>query len=261
MPDTANGNTPTKGVKARLLARGFDVLFCLGEHPEGAKLVELSTKSGLSRATVLRILRTLIDLDVVSFDARDKLYRFGPAFYRLNAMAMHTNDVARIGQPFLDGLRDETGETVCLFQRRRMERICVASAMSQHDLGLRIEPGQIRPLMAGGPGRILVAYLSAEESGSALKTLSRSERKSLNGERVTLRATGILVTHDEIIMGATSIARPIFNGRGSVETSLAVIGPTARLTDAKVVLFTPLVRDAGEHISLQLGWSGEGSSG
>ena len=115
--------------------------------------------------------------------------------------------------------------------------------------------------MAGGPGRIVVAYLAEEKSGSVLKTLSRSQRKSLNGERETLRATGILVTHDEIIMGATSIATPIFNSRGGVETSLAVIGPTARLTEAKVALFTPLVGDAGKNISQQLGWSGEGSGG
>src|SRR5690606_41980350 len=88
-----NGMRGENGVRARLLARGLDVLFLLSSHPDGLKLVEIAGKTKLAQATALRILRTLGDRDVVSYNAKAKIYGLGPALIALSDRSRTANSV------------------------------------------------------------------------------------------------------------------------------------------------------------------------
>ena len=239
---------------SRLLDRGFQTLFSIARYAEGARLTEICRDTTLSRATTLRILRTLLEIEVISLDAAAYRYRLGPAFYRLNANSHLQQDIARLSQHHLDRLREHTGETVCVFQIRDGNRLCIASATSRHDLGMHIHPGQIRPLLAGGPGRILVAYLADSVRAPLMRGLSAKSLEAYKREFTRVRQQRLLITSGEIVLGATAIAAPIFNGSGRVESSLAMIGPTARLLPAQVKKYIPLVKEASWRISREMGW-------
>jgi IclR family acetate operon transcriptional repressor len=241
------------GVKARLLARGLDVLFALSRSPDGARLGDLGAQTKLPVATVLRILRTFMDRDIVTIDPSDKRYFLGPALLQLSAVALKNNNIAYLGQPLLNSLRDRTLETACLFERHGHERHCAASAISNQDLGFRIEPGQRRPLLAGSAGRVLISHLSSEELAPLAAGLSSSERAAVQKEAGHVRKAGFIITQDEIVMGATAISAPVFDATGSVVASLSVLGPTVRLSREKTARYAPWVRQAAQQLSTLLG--------
>jgi DNA-binding IclR family transcriptional regulator len=261
-PAVARGLKPTSekprsnGVKARLLARGLDVLFALSRCPDGARLGDLGELTKLPVATVLRILRTFMDRDIVTLDPPKKRYSLGPALLQLSAAALKNNNIANLGQPLLNGLRDRSLETACLFERHGHERHCAASAISNHDLGFRIEPGQQRPLLAGSAGRVLICHLSPQELAPLLGGLSSSERVAVQKELGQVRKAGFIITQDEIVMGATAISAPVFDATGSVVASLSVLGPTVRLSRENTTRYTPWVRQAAQQLSTLLGAKG-----
>lgn len=251
--DAANVGSTEKSntgeVRARLLQRSLRVIQLLADMKGRAKLQEICNKSGLSRATALRILRTFMDFEFVEYDSVTRFYSIGPGFFQLSSNALESNTLVRNGQKLLNALRDETGETACLFQQRGNDRYCIASANSHHELGMNIEPGQRRPIFAGSPGRILVMGLTEEFRDRIINSGTELERSKYDEECASLSSNGVVVSHDEIIQGATAIAVPVTNAVGSIDTSLAIIGPSVRLKLELVKKFQKFVRDAGAELS------------
>jgi DNA-binding IclR family transcriptional regulator len=107
--------------------------------------------------------------------------------------------------------------------------------------------------MAGNAGRVLVAWLSAEECAPFLAGKSAAERAALKREFSSVRKVGYVITQNEIVMGATAIASPVFDATRNVVASLAVLGPTARVSREQAAKYAPWVRQAAEQLSAQLG--------
>lgn len=243
--------------KARLLERGFEVLFALGRHPDGARLADLSRECDLSKATTLRILRTLIDLEAVSVDAASHVYRLGPAISRLNAAAAQPRDLVKAAMPVLERLRDDTRETVCLFRRQGAERVVIAAVPSLQDLRFSIEVGQRRLLSAGAPGRILMGQLPEQELAAVLKRVPADARRALLAECRQARTSGYAVSQGEVVVGGTAIAAPVVGFDGEV-VALSVFGPSARLSRATLDKLVPVVRRAARELSHRMNPSGNG---
>jgi DNA-binding IclR family transcriptional regulator len=241
------------GVRARLIARGFHVLFQLAGRPGGASPGELSRSTGLSRATTLRILRTLSDLDVVSVDGVTRTYRLGPAACRLGIAATEQLDVTRAARPVLDALQARTGETVCLFRRQGTERVCIAAVTSEQDLKYSMDVGQRRPLLRGAPGKALVAHLDRGALDPLLATLRPAEARALLAECRRIREAGVAVSEDEVVRGGTAIAAPVFGPDGGARAVLAVLGPSARLDGVAVPPVVALVRSGARDITARIG--------
>ena len=242
------------GVRARLLARGLDVLFLLSSHPEGLKLVEIAGKTKLAQATALRILRTLGDRDVVSYNAKGKIYGLGPALIALSDRSRTANIVLQAAKAQLENLSYRSGETAALFQRLGRERFCIASEISNHDLGYRIEAGQRRPIYAGSGGAALMGFLDVTERDSLLANVPKDIRKSVLDQCDKLRSRGFSLGQDSVVEGVTGVASCIFDQGGNVVASLAVIGPTARFDRKRIEQYGRWVRDEAESISRRLGF-------
>jgi DNA-binding IclR family transcriptional regulator len=241
------------GVRARLITRGFHVLFQLAGRPGGASLGELSRLTGLSRATTLRILRTLGDLDVVSLDGVTRTYRLGPAACRLGIAATEHLDVTRAARPVLDALQARTGETVCLFRRQGTERVCIAAVTSEQVLKHSMDVGQRRPLLLGAAGKALAAHLDRAALDPLLATLRPAGARALLSDFRRIRETGVAISKDEVVRGGTAVAAPVFGPDGGVTAALAVLAPSARLEGATVPRVAVLVRSGARDITARIG--------
>ncbi len=240
-------------VKSRLVERGFHVLFQLAGRPEGATLVELSRLAALSRATTLRILRTLAGLDVVTVDTTTHMYALGPSACRIGAAALAQTDLARVGRPLLERLQAQTGETVSLFRRQGDERICIAAVTSEQDLRYSIGVGDRRPLLRGAAGKVMMAYLDADDFDRAVARLPAAERRALAEDCRRIRAAGVAVSHDEVVRGGTAVGVPVFGADGRLTAILAVLGPTARLDRDAVRGVVGHLREAAREIMTRIG--------
>ena len=102
---------------------------------------------------------------------------------------------------------------------------------------MTVPPGDMSPLYAGAPGRVLLAFAPPEVLDEVLaQDLVRiTDRTPTEAElRATLGGivmTGMAISEGELIEGSVAMAAPVFREDGIVG-AIAVIGPAFRCDEA-----------------------------
>ncbi|NUP38177.1 MAG: IclR family transcriptional regulator [Streptomyces sp.] len=222
----------------RTVQRTIDILVLFNEHRPALSLREIVTASGLPKTTVLRILQTLRLNGLLWLDEHGR-YTAGPAFLRWVRMA---DQGWRLPAPARRALRElaaEHRETVHLYVRRDVHRICIAQEEGPQALRHVVQVGDELPLWAGGPSKVLL--LGADDT-----LLDRVARRSPHGpdHTATLRRwmaetlrNGYAASHGEHEEGLSSVAVPVRARGGEVVAALSFGGPSARFTAERLPRF------------------------
>src|SRR5689334_10689260 len=105
-----DSNIPTlPGTQA--VVRAISVLKTLGKSGDAYGLTEIGTATGLSKATLFRLLGALETEGMVSRDTMSGAYRLGPELISLGANALSTTDLRTIARDELIRITDASGET------------------------------------------------------------------------------------------------------------------------------------------------------
>jgi IclR family acetate operon transcriptional repressor len=155
-----------------------------------------------------------------------------------------------------------TGETVFLgtLSSDHASIVYVDKVESDHIIQYAGGVGDRRPLHATSIGKAILAFMPAGERDAILKALSLSRHTertvtSLPALRASLeevRKTGVCVTIDELVPGASGIAAPVFDRHGRVAGACAVGGPTDRVRPRLRALATD-VKATARALSARLG--------
>jgi len=103
---------PLTGTRA--VVRAIKVLKALGRSTDAYGITELGTATGLSKATVFRLVGALENEGMVARDGPSGAYRLGPEIISLGASALSTTDLRSMAHDELVRLTDESGETATL---------------------------------------------------------------------------------------------------------------------------------------------------
>src|SRR5204863_679931 len=103
---------PVTGTRA--VVRAITVLKALGRSTNAYGVTELGTATGLSKATVFRLLGALENEGMVARDGSSGTYRLGPQVISLGASALSTTDLRSIAHDELMRLAEDSGETATL---------------------------------------------------------------------------------------------------------------------------------------------------
>jgi DNA-binding IclR family transcriptional regulator len=168
-----------------------------------------------------------------------------------------------IARPSMEELRDVTGETVTLLVREGLRRVCVELVPSRHAVSQNVVPGEVHPLQAGSPSKVLLAWdTQATEQllAAGLKQLTEStitDPVVFRRELSQVIEQGYATSFGENVDGVASISAPIFDGSARIAAALCVGGPSARITPEFVTTQrAPLVNTA-RRVSRMLGWRGD----
>lgn len=238
VPETAESAAP---VQTRALDRGLQLLSSLAENPAGLSAPDLAERNGLSRATVYRLLSTMVARGFVSTDARLRRYWLGPALERCLFGPESRLTLAALATPEMSRLCDEVKESVGLHVRNGFERIVIRKVEpDEQPLRYVIPVGTPRELATGASGAVLMAELSEEEIRSALAHLAASDApkppgltlSTVRNRAADIRLHGFCEAIEETVSGLASVAAPVYSSDGRVVAALAVSGPLARFGDA-----------------------------
>ncbi len=220
------------------------MLRALGTSDDGATVAEISTRTGLDRAVLYRLLSTLLDEGFVTRDESTREFHLGVALVELGARASEDLEVTRLAATGMQQLMELSREAVCLAVRDGDEAV-VVDRVEPPGLFVRIgyAVGFRHALGVGAHGRALLASLPA---APGLPALPRAVRDGI-------RRAGYAVSTDELELGASGVAAPILDARGQAVAALGVVAPTARLPDPST-LGTPIATTAAE-ISRRLGFT------
>jgi DNA-binding IclR family transcriptional regulator len=202
-----------------VLDKAVGVLWATAAEPCG--LAELCERTGLPRATAHRL---AVGLEVHGLLHRgsDGRWRPGPA---LSELASRSSDpLLEAASAVLPRLRDLTGESVQLYRRDGMQRVCVASSEPPSGLRDTVPVGSRLPMTAGSGAKVLAAWADPSTQRAVLSDAAFTERTLLE-----VRRRGWAQSVAERESGVASVSAPVRDGAGAVIAAVSVSGPVDRI--------------------------------
>lgn len=170
------------------LARGLDVLRAFTPNEPMLGNREIADRTGLPKATVSRLTYTLTMLGYLSHTEKFHKYRLGSGVLSLGYPLLASMRIRQIARPFMESLARETGCTVNLGMRDRLNIVYVDTC--RFDQGNTYQPdiGSTRPLLSTSMGRALILGASSAERVAILNRLKVSDPKRYDAEKPFLDA-------------------------------------------------------------------------
>jgi DNA-binding IclR family transcriptional regulator len=202
-----------------VLDKAVGVLRVVSEEPCG--LTELCERTGLPRATAHRL---AVGLEVHGMLVRspDGRWRPGPTLAEL--AGGRPDPLLDAASAVLPRLRDITGESVQLYRRDGVLRVCIASAEPPSGLRDTVPVGARMPMTAGSGAKVLAAWSDPATMRSLLADATFSERVL-----VDVRRRGWAQSVAEREPGVASVSAPVRDGSGQVVAAVSVSGPVERI--------------------------------
>lgn len=202
-----------------MLDKAVGVLRATAKEPCG--LSELCERTGLPRATAHRL---AVGLEVHGMLQRgaDGRWRPGPT---LGELASRSGDpLMEAASLVLPRLRDVTGESVQLYRREGLQRVCIAAAEPSSGLRDTVPIGARLPMTAGSGAKVLAAWADPALQRAVLAEARFSERVLAD-----VRRRGWAQSVAERESGVASVSAPVRNAAGQVIAAVSVSGPVERI--------------------------------
>ena len=234
------------------------LLDCFTVEEPAPTLQQLTRRTGLPASTCQRLVHNLVREGFLDRDG-DR-YRIGMAFVRWAAPGTVGLDLVELVRPEVARLRDETGETACLYVRDGAFRTVVAVAETRHVVMRLFKVGMVMPMHAGAPGKVFLAYDRAARADVLRHGLARFtaqtpvEVETLDRQAQQCRTDGYSVAFSERHEGVGSISAPVFDQAGELAAVLGIGAPTQRVGPGDVARLAPAVVAAAAAASTALGF-------
>lgn len=237
---TRHARKPTPGAPSsrpgvEAVERAFAILDAF--HPDDTWLLlrEIAGRSGLNKATILRIAASLERHGYLR-RRTDSAFALGPALWRLGSLYRKSFHLDEAVRPVLDDLVQHTGESCSFYVQEGDARVCLFRRNSPKAARHHIEEGERLPLARGSGGRVLQAFSGAR--GALFDRIRAEGLCSRSGER------------DPDVAG---VAAPVFGEGDALVGSLVVSGLKTRFTPTEVERIKQHLRAGAARLSALLG--------
>lgn len=231
--------------------KALEILTIFREHGD-LRVSEITSLSGLPKATALRLIYTLEEQGYLSKTEDGPKYRLGPRILELAGSFLQHWDVTRLTLDEMRLLRDQCGETVSLYIRDGTERVCAQRIESLQPIRRSIPIGIRFPLHAGASAKVLLAFLPQDEREALLRSLPFPPGFNLDAFRRDLwwcRELGYAMSREERELGVAAVSAPVFHGQGRLAAALAISGPAERLNEKRIESAVTLLKTAALRLS------------
>jgi DNA-binding IclR family transcriptional regulator len=202
-----------------VLDKAVAVLHAVAEDPCG--LAELCTRTGLPRATAHRL---AVGLEVHRLLRRGPDGRWRPGSALAELAGGTADPLLDAAGSVLPKLRDITGESVQLYRRDGVQRVCVASAEPMSGLRDTVPIGTRLSMTAGSGAKVLAAWSDPHTQRTILADAVFGERTLLE-----VRRRGWAQSVAEREPGVSSVSAPVRDSGGNVIAAVSVSGPVERI--------------------------------
>ncbi len=229
------------------IARAFTLLQTIANHDNAISLTELSKRSGLHKSTVHRILGTLIDIGYVKQNPLNSHYELTVKLFEIGSMVIKNNTLTTIAKPFLEQLRDLSGEVVHLVIPDKYEIVYVDKVESLHTLRMHSYIGKRSPMYCTAVGKAILAL----HTNTFIKTYwqhitpvkhtpyTLTTLDTFLTEIERIRSEGVSYDNEEYETDIRCIAISLINHSEEPVGAISISGPKHRMTDAHIQSIIP----------------------
>lgn len=246
-PNRRAGNgqlTASDAAGVRSVQRALDILSLLTEERPQVTIRDITASTGLAKTTVIRLAQTLVQSGLLW--ATDSGYTAGPGLWRWAHLARTAWELPPETRSMMREMALQHQETVNVFMRRDIHRICIAQAESPRSLRHVIKIGDELPLWAGASAKVLLIGAPRELLARVVAGAppGRADLSALEASVAKADADGFAVSHGEREAGVSAVAVPVRNGSGGVVLALSLSGATTRFAEDRVEGFAAALRSA-----------------
>lgn len=219
------------------LARGLEVIRSFTRTQSRMTLSEIARATGMTRATVRRILLTLVHEEYAQTDG--KYFSLKPKVLQLGFAALSSMTFLDVIKPVLTRLSATLEESCFAAILDGAEVVYIASASPPDRIvSISVSVGSRAPAHCVSTGRVLVAALPEEKQLEYLEnaTLSKltpyteTSKVKLRSLIEETRVKGWSIADQELEIGLRSIAVPVSDRSGKVVCALNAACPSSRIT-------------------------------
>jgi DNA-binding IclR family transcriptional regulator len=211
--------------------RAAQLLTLVLEAERPRPLAELAGEAALPKSTASRLLGALERQGLIQQDGRRGSFEPGPVVRRF----AHRGQLVELAQPHMDALAAASGETINLAVPGPLGVEHLAQVESRHFLGTGQWVGRRVPYHCTAVGKVLIAFSGVEPGPlDALTPATIADPERLATEVARVRRDGYATAVDELEVGLTGLAAPVFGAGGQAFAALSISGPTLRLDAQRI---------------------------
>lgn len=249
---------PTRATPANASEKTLLVLEAVLTQDRFTDVVEAT---GLAKATVHRILMTLVDRGFVTVSHQGG-YLPGPKILQLAGRALQRIDISAIAQPFVDALVARVHCTVHLGAANGDEILYLIRSDSDKPYRMTSRVGNSIPMHTTGIGKCVLATYNDEAlslfvARAGLPRLTENSITTLDGLRAevqTVRELGYARDREENEPGIGCVAAPIRDHTGNVNYGLSISTIMLAHSPEQIDAMSQDAIETADQISRALGW-------
>ncbi|MCM3567494.1 IclR family transcriptional regulator [Neobacillus mesonae] len=249
-----------KNYSMQTIHRSIQILRAFSLENKMLTLTELHNRTGLSKASLQRILSTLVFEGILQKNEETKKYQLGLELLFLGSLVEKNSSLLSIATPIMEEIREKTGESVSLNVIEDNLRKCIGYLKSKYELQTLTFVGQESPLYAGASAKILLAYLSPDELEKYVEETDLGKiteqtiisKESLYQELMKIRQQGYAFSFGERVKGAVSVSTPIFNPFNEILAGLSIAIPSPRFEEYDKEMLIELLKEGSGKITQSL---------
>lgn len=195
-------------------------------------------------------------------------YRLGFGIVRLAGAVTGRLDLTQQGRPVCERLAEDIGETVNMAVMREHYAINLYQVRGPAAVAAHNWVGELTPLHATSSGKVLLAYMPAQERKELLARVGLKKvtphtitaKSALEKNLSEARERGYAFTLEELEIGLHAMAAPVRNQDGQVVAALSASGPSYRFTEERLHELSTILLSGAEEISHRMGHLAEVTS-
>lgn len=241
--------------------RALQLLEAIAINKGGITLAELAKELQLPKSTAHRLLETLKSRNYIEFEPGSEKYSIGLKAVEVGVSGLTNLGVVDVAVHYLWDLALTTGETSFLGVFNEGEIVYLYKTEGTQSIRTTAQLGSRKPVHCTALGKAILSSYSLEEVDRILETKGMerftehtiTDRQKFHEELSKTRIQGYAVDDEEIEVGLTCLAVPVFNYTGRVIGAISIAGPTLRMVQNRGA-FTEKLMETALQISRRLGY-------
>ena len=243
------------------LERAIKILEHLAFSKESKRMSDIADFFDIPYGTTYKILKTLEKHNLIERENTSKQYGLGFKMFQLGNHVEWIKKLRDISLPYMRELTRECGETSQLGIIFENDLYILKIIETPNSTKTRANVGITVPIHAPAAGKCLFAYQATEKKEELLKTLefpkftpnTITDPKEMTEELEKIVEQGYAVDNEEVFLGTTCIAAPIYNSEKKVCAALGITGDSKTVKQNMTYNINTIQHEA-MNISFKLGY-------
>ncbi len=246
-----------KAGRLSALEKALTILEIITDQPQSIGLPDLTSRTGLPRQTLHRLLKQLEAEGLIVRDPSRVRFSIGPRLARLSMNALlSTNQDAPV-RTILQSLVEDIHETCNLGVLDGMEFMYLERIETDWALRVSLQAGSRVPAHSSAGGKMLLANLPGPLRKRLLKAaplnaftkFTITDPGQLEEHLQGIRELGYSLNNQETTIGIIGVAVPVLDQSGKSLAALACHAPSARVSPEEIIGHVHRLRQAAKDMA------------